>query len=297
MTIAPAWSLQRPCLRVTGSSYKVLERKIMIVSFSGKVLRTLGMLALCFTATGCLQFGTMKQGDMQWVQTNTTQPRAGHAYLIRGFIGLFSYGIDRMTEKVAATGVAAHVFQEDQTAVLGKTIVDKYRASNGQHEPIVLIGHSLGADDAIKIAKMLEGENIPVDLLITVDATKPPSVPGNVKVCYNYYQPSMFDGTGILRGIPLTLEPGAKTQLYNLNIRGERKDLLEWDTNHVNIDKNTKIHAEIVKHVIETCPTREQWVAMHGKTDLTKVLPTPVKSAPATQRSVQSISNSNAAAQ
>src|SRR6476661_2016029 len=85
----------------------------------------LGLLMMS-TMTGCLglQLGTMKQGDLGWVQTNTTEARAGHVYLIRGFIGLFSYGIDRMTEKVAATGVAAHVFQEDQTAVLGETIVE-----------------------------------------------------------------------------------------------------------------------------------------------------------------------------
>src|SRR6185436_4780417 len=121
----------------------------------------LGLLVLS-TMTGCLglQLGTMKQGDMGWVQANTAEPRAGHAYLIRGFIGLFSYGIDRMTEKVAATGVASHVFQEDQTAVLGKTIVDKYKATKGNHEPLVLIGHSLGADDAIIISRMLDKEGI-----------------------------------------------------------------------------------------------------------------------------------------
>ena len=257
---------------------------------SRKIFVVMGLVLLS-TSTGCLQFGTMKQGEMSWVSANNeTKQRAGHVYLIRGFIGLFSYGIDRMTEKVAATGVAANVFQEDQTDVLGKTIVDKYKATNGKHEPIVLIGHSLGADDAIKISKMLEAENIPVDLLITVDPTKPPAVPGNVKVCYNYYQPSMFDGTGVLRGIPLELEPGAKTQLYNLNIRGERKDLLEWDTNHVNIDKNTKIHAEIVKHVEEICPTREVWAAMHGG------VPAAVKtvSTPASQPAVRSVLNSSA---
>ena len=51
--------------------------------------------------------------------------------------------------------------------------------------------------------------------------------------------------------IRIVIEPGAKTQLYNLNIRKERTDLLEWDTNHVNIDKNTKIHADIVKKANE----------------------------------------------
>src|SRR6476646_8760409 len=109
---------------------------------SRKIFVALGLVLLS-TMTGCLQFGTMKQGEMSWVSANTTEKRAGHVYLIRGFIGLFSYGIDRMTEKVAATGVAAHVFQEDQTDKLGETIVEKYKAQRENHEPIVLIGHSL----------------------------------------------------------------------------------------------------------------------------------------------------------
>jgi hypothetical protein len=267
-----------------------------MMSLSGKVVRMVGLFVLCGSMTGCLglQLGTMKQGDMNWVQANTTGSRAGHAYLIRGFIGLFSYGIDRMTEKVGATGIEANVFQEDQTQMLGDTILAKYKSTSGAHEPIVLIGHSLGADDAIKIARRLDAEKIPVDLLITVDPTRPDPVPGNVKVCYNYYQPSVFDWTTMVRGVALVLDPGAKTQLYNINIRKDRTDLLEWDTNHVNIDKNTKIHAEIVKHVEEICPTRQQWVAMHGATNLTKV-PTPVKAGgAATQPSVQTISNTSA---
>src|SRR4051794_18246686 len=122
--------------------------------FSRTLTTALGMFLLS-TMTGCLglQLGTMKQGDMKWVATNTTGSRAGHAYLIRGFIGLFSYGIDRCTEKVGATGIEAHVFQEDQCQVLGETLVKEYKAAGAVHEPIVLVGHSLGADDAIKISK------------------------------------------------------------------------------------------------------------------------------------------------
>src|SRR4051794_3720171 len=200
--------LSRRPIRLPGSLNSNKERIIMML-VSGKIVRMVALLALCGSMTGCLglQLGTMKQGDMNWVQANTSGSRAGHAYLIRGFIGLFSYGIDRMTEKVAATGVEANVFQEDQTQVLGDTILAKYKATSGNHEPIILIGHSLGADDAIKIARRLDTEKIPVDLLITVDATRPDLVPGNVKVCYNYYQPSVFDWTSMVRGVPLELAP------------------------------------------------------------------------------------------
>jgi hypothetical protein len=203
----------------------------------------------------------MKQGNMDWVQTNTDAPRAGHVYLVRGFIGLFSFGIDRLTNEIEASGVRSHVFQEDQHKTLSDTIVQAYRA-NKDHEPICLIGHSLGANDVIEIAQALDKQGVPVDMLVTIDATEYRDVPKNVAVCYNYYQPSIFDGTGILRGIPLKQEPGSTGKLYNYNIRKERSDLMEWDTTHVNIDKNEKIHREVIAHLQEACPPRAQWLAM-----------------------------------
>lgn len=236
-----------------------------------------GVLAgMCAMNGGCLRLGTMKPGEMEWVQVDSQAPRAGNVYLIRGFIGLFSYGIDHLTDEINQNGIRAHVFQEDQYKKLGQTIVATYRKAPG-HEPICLIGHSLGADDVIRIARELDKEHVPVDLLITIDATTPPKVPNNVKVCYNYYQPSIMDGTGILRGIPLETEPGFAGKLYNYNIRKERKDLMEWDTNHVNVDKNSRIHAEILTKLRETFPTRQEWVTMHQEPKLGEARPAAAK--------------------
>jgi hypothetical protein len=229
-------------------------------------LRSAGIAGLfsvvaCFGA-GCFStVSTMTPGKMEWIQPQSDAPRAGQAYCIRGLIGLFSGGIDALTEKIDQAGVRAHVFQEDQRALIASTLAEQYSKSNGNHEPIILIGHSLGADDAIMAARELDKVGVPVDMLVTIDATQPPKVPKNVKVCYNYYQPSIFDGLGILRGIPLETEPGFNGKLYNMNVRTEYKELLEWDTNHVNIDKNTKIHADIIAKMMAICPPRQEWVA------------------------------------
>lgn len=234
---------------------------------------------------GCI--GSMTPGKMNWVQTESAAPRAGNVYLVRGFIGLFSFGIDRLTVQINEAGIRAHVFQEDQYGRLGKQIAETYKSAETR-EPLILIGHSLGADAVIKIARVLEKEGVQVDAMVTLDPTRPPKLPGNVKVCYNYYQPSIFDGTGILRGIALEQEPGAAGTLYNFNIRQERKDLLEWDTNHVNVDKNTKIHKEVIARLLaEHCPPREQWVAARtGRSDGAAAAGTPgapgTSAAPAT---------------
>ncbi|HEY7087636.1 MAG TPA: hypothetical protein VH518_06070 [Tepidisphaeraceae bacterium] len=222
------------------------------------------ILVLCAMGTGCVStVSTMTPGKMEWVQANSDAPRAGNAYCIRGLIGLFSGGMDQLTEKIDQAGIRAHVFQEDQHEVMAKQFADVYSKYKQDHEPIVLIGHSLGADDAIYIARALDEVNVPVDVLVTIDATRPPKVPKNVKIVYNYYQPSVFDGTGILRGIPLETDPGFTGQLNNMNVRAEYSYLLEWDTNHVNIDKNTKIHADVIQKLMPICVPRAQWAATH----------------------------------
>lgn len=227
---------------------------------TGRIVPSLLSVGLLLLGSGCVSFSSMTPGQMEWIQPESKAPRVGTAYLTRGLIGMFSHGIDVLTERVDASGVRAHVFQEDQHELVAQTLVERYK-NRPDHEPIVLIGHSLGADASIYYAHELQKAGVEVDVLITLDATRPMKVPGNVKVCYNYYQPSIFDGTGMLRGIPLETEPNFHGKLYNMNVRDEYKHLLEWDTNHVNIDKNTRIHADVIARVQAICPPREQWVA------------------------------------
>jgi len=224
--------------------------------------------ALC----GCK--GSMTPGKMEWVQIDSTAPRAGNVYLIRGFIGLFSFGIDRLTVKINEAGIRAHVFQEDQWKQLARTIRETYK-NQPNHEPLILIGHSLGADKTLWIAHELKNEGITVDAILTMDPTLPPDVPSNVRVCHNYYQPSVFDGLGILRGIALKQEPGSTGKLINYNIRAEHKELLEPDTNHINVDKNTKIHAAIIARLLEICPPREEWARNHPRARSSDEPPSP----------------------
>lgn len=221
------------------------------------------VLALA-TAFGVLAGGgcsSMKPGSMSAVQPVSDAPRAGNAYLLRGWIGIFSTGIDHLTEKVNEAGVRAHVFQDDQWRTLGNTIAQKYR-NETVHEPIVLIGHSYGADDVIRIARMLHKEEIEVELLVTLDPVTPPKVPGNVKKAVNLYQSNgVFDAMPFLRGVAVAPDDPGPRSLVQWDIRKERQELLEPGTDHFNIEKKGKIHDEVVKHVLAACPPRPVWVA------------------------------------
>ncbi len=212
-----------------------------------------GILGL---GTGCK---SMTPGKMEWIQTGSDRPYAGNVYLIRGFIGIWSYGIDHLGRKINESGVRASVFQEDQWQQVTDVIIEKYR-NNPDHEPLVLIGHSYGADDVVRMARRLAEHNMTVDLVITLDPTTPPQVPTNVRLCYNIYQPGALDVLPFFRGVPLEPQFPDQKNLANVNIRAERRDLLDSDTDHFNIEKNEKIHAEVIKKVKEYCPPRAEWV-------------------------------------
>jgi len=244
---------------------------------------SLGTIACLFS--GLLFVGgckSMTPGDLDRVQTTSDQPLVGNVYLLRGFIGIWSYGINTLGRRVSEAGIRASIYQEDQWSDLCSRIIDRYQAST-DHEPLILIGHSYGADDTLRMAKRMEEHNIAVDLIITLDPVTPPKVPANVKLCYNIYQPSLLDSLPFFRGVALVSEAPDGSNLRNVNIRKERRDLLNSDTDHFNIEKNEKIHAEVVKILKEFCPPRAQWLAQRQSGRLTSGLPvmSPETAAPA----------------
>lgn len=218
----------------------------------------LGITAL-IGAAGC---SSMTPGQMKNVEPITTNKRVGSVYLMRGWIGVFSTGIDQLGDRLNETGIHAEVFQESQTASLADAIGARYK-NIPQHEPLVLVGHSYGADSVVAVARRLQKYDVKIDLLVTLDPVTPERVPGNVLMAYNLYQSGALDALPFLRGIPLKPdEPGPKT-LKNMNIRSDRKELIEPGLDHFNIEKKKKIQDDVIKQIMTVCLPREIWTNTH----------------------------------
>jgi hypothetical protein len=209
-------------------------------------------------SVGC---ASTQPGELSEVQAFSRRPRAGNVYLLRGWIGIFSSGIDQIGDKINAAGVRAHVYQADQWEDLAQAIEKKYKSAP-KHEPLILMGHSFGADDALRISTALQDAGIMVDLVIAIDPVTPPPVPGNVRRCSDIYQSNgAWDKVPAFRGVPLQLAEGSQTQLQNIDIRKDRTDLLEPGTDHFNIEKKGKVHMEVLRQILAVCPPRAQWIA------------------------------------
>jgi pimeloyl-ACP methyl ester carboxylesterase len=252
------------------------------------VRRSLAVLiCACVWTIGCASIEPGDVSDVAPISSNgraRARTRAGNVYLLRGFIGIFSAGIDRLGEEVNEAGVHATVFQDDQWSAVADAIGKKYEHVTDP-EPLVLIGHSYGADDAIRIARELKRRNVRVDLLVTLDPVTPPTVPSNVQRCVNLYESNgLWDTLPWLRGVPLERERSATTQLVNNNLRTDRPDLLEPNLDHFNIEKKQKVHQEVLKYVLLTCTSRANWThrissqtSVAARPDASRSLMTPLK--------------------
>jgi pimeloyl-ACP methyl ester carboxylesterase len=136
-------------------------------------------------------------------------------FLIHGLAGgrpfYFSGGMDALARKLGAHGIAASVHEQGSflrpyggvEAVAAAALA----AANKGARP-VLIGHSMGADAALKVAVRLNASRIAVPLVVCFDPTSfslvfgPPPVPANVARALCFYQKISPLGRGVLKAGP-----------------------------------------------------------------------------------------------
>jgi len=156
-------------------------------------------------------------------------------YLLRGWFGIFSLGMDSMAQQLQAKGIEAEAIGHLEWKSAVSKIVDERAA--GRTGPLVLVGHSQGANNIIDMARELQKHNISVDLLITLSPYLQDPVPSNVRRAFNYYQSPGW-------GSPLTADEDFEGELTNFNIENDSSIL------HINIDKDPKVQAAVVAAII-----------------------------------------------
>jgi hypothetical protein len=165
------------------------------------------------------------------------------AILLRGYLGLFSGGLDKLANELKARGINTEVRKHLYWTTAVSDILRERAA--GKVGTLILIGHSQGGNDAIEIARGLEVSHVPVDLLVTFDPYRQKPVPANVARAINYYQRGGW-------GLALVPEAGFRGKLVN-------NDLADDATiTHFNIDGDSRIHADVLREVDALLQGNEQ---------------------------------------
>jgi hypothetical protein len=160
-------------------------------------------------------------------------PRASapQVYLLRGLLNVFSLGMDSLAAELQSAGISATVANHTSWQGIADEIAANYRA--GRRGPIVLVGHSLGADAVMEMGEYLGQKGVPVALIVPFDGRNPHAASANVARVLNFYKDA---DVRISRGS---------------GFHGELNNYHAADPNitHLNIDKNPRFHAIVVSKV------------------------------------------------
>ncbi|QTL02742.1 hypothetical protein J5J86_18470 [Aquabacter sp. L1I39] len=166
----------------------------------------------------------------------------GQVYLMRGIANMFSYGLDDLATKLRTQGIEANVYQFDEWQDLAQKAVSWSLSHN--REPIVIIGHSLGADAAVHMAQRMTSLGLSPTLVITFDPVGLNMVQETGGRFINYYQSNNGFGQELVDG------PGFTGSIDNRDMKNMP------GINHFNLEKSPVLHEQVVQ-LLKSVMTRK----------------------------------------
>jgi hypothetical protein len=157
-------------------------------------------------------------------------------YCLRGWLGVWSRGVDVLAQRVQLElGAQATSLSDPEWRKIVRRVRGEHAAGRARR-PLVLVGHSLGGDDQIRVAKLLNESGIPVDLMVLIDANTPPSIPPNVRRCVNIYKSQpLRDALPVFRGVHVRAVDPSRTRVENIDLRTSDVGFETGPISHFNI--------------------------------------------------------------
>ena len=160
-------------------------------------------------------------------------------YLLHGFMNVFSLGMDDLAQKLQREGIPASIRNHAEEAQIVEEIAARFRA--GDRRPIILIGHSLGADAVMLMSEQLGRLGVPVALVVLFDGTQPMAVSANVARVLN-----------ITQHVVITPGPGFHGELETIDESGDAS------VTHTTIDKSARLQAAVIDKIKMVLVQEEQ---------------------------------------
>jgi hypothetical protein len=173
--------------------------------------------------------------------SDRSSPRLpGRVYILRGIGHIWSGGMTDLADELNRRGTTASAHRHSEWTELTEEAIKLYK-SDPERWPIVLIGHSNGADMAINMAARMKAKGVPVALIVGYDPTRfSGNVPSNVQRFINLYQ-----ATNILGGGMIHPQRDFRGQLINVDLRNH------FEIGHMNIDKSRRLQQEVIAKVLQ----------------------------------------------
>jgi len=146
--------------------------------------------------------------------------------LLRGLADIFSRGMDTLTDKLNRQGYSGSRIGSPTSTLAGTKISSSSSATRSARMPPSTSPTSW------------DRQNIPIELIVTFDATRPQPVAKNVLHLVNLYQENGF-------GEKVSAGPDFKGELTNIDLTADRS------LSHTTIEKSPRLHALVMQKIVE----------------------------------------------
>ena len=223
--------------------------------------RFLFVLVPIFVLAGCVDITGRSAARLEPIQSaqESRFVREGYVYCILGWLGIWSRGMDVIAQRTdAELGVQATSLANQEWEKLASFIKTQHEASRWSG-PLILVGHSIGADDQVRVAKLLNAGNVPVDLLILIDPDAPPTIPANVRHCLNVFKSHpAVDYVPIFRGVKVHAADPTRTLIENIDLRTTKVGFDTRAINHFNIAEIKGVQDMVLTEIAKACPKKKR---------------------------------------
>jgi hypothetical protein len=159
---------------------------------------------------------------------------APRVYLLRGFLNVFSLGLDDLGADLNKIGIHAETFGNESNGTITAKLIEDYK--NGKRGPIILVGHSLGAPAVVYMADRLTEAGVPTAMVISLDPIIAVTSNARVGQLLNFYV-SNGPGQQVRKG------PRFRGTLRNIDLKNRP------DIGHVSIAQSRELHRELVRYI------------------------------------------------
>ena len=191
-------------------------------------------------------------GRLGWITASAANPDPlpanARVFLLRGTGTVFSPGFGEICTRLRRAGIWAEDLGPAGDAWVCRHVIAEQRAGR-LRGPIVLVGHSRGARHAVEVARELDKAGIDVDLLVCLDVSLPPTVPGNVRAALNIYYMSQHR---FYPADPLRSAPGANVLIDNVDLSSPEGPATGLGLCHVTIAAGRAVQDLVVGRIVQT---------------------------------------------
>jgi hypothetical protein len=205
---------------------------------------TVACLISALTAAACALALVLWLPSATFAQASRSRSDT-HVYLFRGFMNVFSLGMDGLGSELERRGIPASVYNHLMWSAVADEAARNYKS--GRTRTIIAVGHSIGADAVASFVERLGNQGVPVALAVALDDGYSITLTsGRVGKFVNLYISGGALGGGIYaRGQRFS------GQLINIDLAKDPSFRRLTDLGHMNIDKTPAVQRLVMAYINE----------------------------------------------